>query len=252
MQKASFLFLLILIGVALIGAYEAFFTLPASTLFVRFFALSALFIICVSLVIGPLAVIDAKYAPLIEPRRAVGIAAFVFAAIHALLALDFAFGWQIDYALAYFPTLIAVPAAVILLAMVLTSSDWAVKKMGMGSWKTLQMFIYPAFLLMLAHFILQSNGLYAKTRAAVQVNWAEAAVLALCAATIVMQCYGFYLRRKRAAKTGGAHDAAGAGEAAAPDTAGTPQAAGSEGAAGAADAAVESGRAKASKRLAAD
>ncbi len=209
MQKTSFLFLLILIGVALIGAYHALFPLlPAATAFGRFFALSSLFLICVSLIIGPLATISAKYASLIEPRRAVGIAAFVFMAIHALLALDFMFGWDFNAVLGYFPTMISVPATVLLLAMVLTSSDWAVKKMGVGSWKTLQMLIYPAFLLILGHFILQSKGLFVKTQAGTFVNLAEVAVLAICAVTIVMQCYGFYLRRKRASDAAGTSDLA--------------------------------------------
>lgn len=201
MQKTSFLFLLILTGVALIGAYQALFPLPAGIVFERFFALSALFIICVSLMIGPLAIIDIKYAPLIEPRRAVGISAFVFVAAHIILALDFMFSWNISAVLGYFPTQISIPAAVILLAMVLTSSDWAVRNMGMVSWKRLQIFIYPAFLLILAHFVLQSNGLFIKTQAGTFVNLAEVGVLALSFVTIGMQLCGFYLRRKRAAKT---------------------------------------------------
>ncbi len=203
-QKSSFLFLLILIGVALIGAYDAFFPLPASLIFIRFFALSALFLICVSLIIGPLAVIDIKYASLIEPRRAVGITAFVFAAIHALLALDFTFGWNIGVALGFFPIMITIPAIIILLAMTLTSSDWAVKKMGMGKWKTLHYFIYPAFALLVAHFVLKSNGLLAKTKAGTFVNLAEAGVLILCAITVALQIYGFYLKRKRMMKAANA------------------------------------------------
>ncbi len=207
MQKTSFLFLLILLGVALIGAYHALFPLlPAATIFGRFFALSALFILCVSLIIGPLAVINSKYASLIEPRRAVGIAAFVFVAIHVLLELDFAFGFNFSTVLGYFPMQLAVPAAVILLAMALTSSDWAVKKMGMGKWKTLQMFVYPAFLLIAGHFVLSANGLFVKTQAGTFVNLAEAAVLALCGVTVLMQVYGFYLRKKRGAKSAGTSD----------------------------------------------
>jgi sulfoxide reductase heme-binding subunit YedZ len=197
MQKSSFLFLLILAGVALIGAYNALFPLPAGTMLIRFFALSSLFIICVALVIGPLAVIDIKYASLIEPRRAIGIAGFVFAATHILLALGLVFGWQLAAVLGAFPILISIPAALILLAMTLTSSDWAVQKLGMGSWKTLQMLIYPAFVLILAHFMLQSNGLFAKTQAGTFVNLAEVAVLALSIVAIILQFYGFYLKKKR-------------------------------------------------------
>ena len=196
-QKSSFLFLLILLCVGLIGAYNALFPMPAGQVFIRFFALSALFLICVSLIIGPLAVIDIRYASLIEPRRAVGISAFIFTAIHVLLALDFVFGWNIGAVLGVFPQAISIPAALILLAMALTSSDWAVKKMGMGKWKTVQYFIYPAFVLILVHFILLSNGLFAKTPNGVFVNLSEVGVLALCAITIALQACGFYLKRKR-------------------------------------------------------
>lgn len=200
MQKNSFMFLLILSGVALIGAYEAFFPMPANIILDRFFALSSLYLICISLMIGPLAVIDTKYASLIEPRRSVGIAAFVFAAIHSLLALDFNYGWQIGVALSFIPALLSIPAALILLAMTLTSSDWAVQKMGMGNWKKLQMLIYPAYLLILAHFILMSNGLFLKIASGVFVNLAEVAMLILSGATILLQACGYYLKRKRVAE----------------------------------------------------
>ena len=197
MQKNSFLFLIVIAGVALLAAYYAPTTLTASVLMVRFTALAAFFMLCVSLIIGPLAAIDSKYAPLIEPRRAVGLAAFVFVALHFILVLALYFNWQALELLNYFPIMLAIPAFVILAAMALTSSDFAVQKMGMGKWKILQMFVYPAFVLILAHFVLQAgkhNGL----------NEAELALLALGAVTILLQLYGFYLRRfgRKAVPTG--------------------------------------------------
>ncbi|VVC00018.1 Sulfoxide reductase heme-binding subunit YedZ [uncultured archaeon] len=198
MQKGSFLFFLILAGVALIGAYSALFPLPSDVIMVRFLALSALFILSVSLMMGPLAVMNPKYASLIEPRRAVGLAGFIFAVLHILLAISLELGWQLGVVFGYAPILVAVPATLVLLAMALSSSDFAVQKLG-ANWKRLHQLIYIAFILILAHFVLQSNGLFAKTSAGTFVNLAEIGVLLVAFAAVLMQLYGFYLRRKRMA-----------------------------------------------------
>jgi len=190
MQKNSFLFLIVIAGVALLAAYYAPTQLTSSILMVRFTALAAFFMLSVSLIIGPLAAMDSKYFPLIEPRRALGIAAFAFVLIHFLLVLALYFDWQALELLNYFPIVLAIPATVILLAMTLTSSDWAVQKMGMGKWKMLQMFVYPAFILILAHFVLQAG----KHKG---LNEAEITLLALGAVAILFQLYGFYLRKSK-------------------------------------------------------
>ncbi len=191
------MFLLIVTGLALIGGYNALFPLSAGTVFTRFFALSSLYLICVSLIIGPLAVLDIRFAALIESRRSVGIAAFVLAAIHTLLAFDFYFGFSLNAIISSFPQIVVLPAAVILLAMTLTSSDWAVKNMGMGKWKYLQMLIYPAFVLILVHFFYLSNGLFSKMGSLVFVNLSEIGLLVLCAITILLQVAGFYVKHQR-------------------------------------------------------
>ena len=198
MHKTSFLFLLLLTGVALIGAYHALSGDSATVLTVRFLALSAFFLLCVSLMIGPLAVFwPQQFAALIEPRRAVGLAAFLFAALHVLLTMSLYFSWDIGAAASLLPIAVAVPAAVILLAAALTSCDFAVKKLGMARWKSIQRLVYLAFALILAHFILQSNGLLAKGGKAVPLNLAEAALVLLGAATIALQIAGFYTQMKR-------------------------------------------------------
>ncbi len=200
MQKSSFLFLLILAGVALIGAYQALSDNASSVAIVRFLALSAFFLLCVSLMIGPLAVLRGPiFAQLIEPRRAVGVAAFVFAALHSSLVLSLYFNWNIGNVISMLPLAIAIPAYVILLAMALTSTDWAVAKLGLAKWKTLHRFVYIAFILIFAHFILKSNGLYSRGSASVPLNIAEVALVLLGIATVILQVAGFFIFSKRKA-----------------------------------------------------
>ena len=190
MQKNSFLFLVILLGVALIAANYAFSADGAGRAAIRFMADSAFFLFSVSLILGPLAVIDPKYASLIEPRRAVGLAAFFFAAFHITLVSGIYFSWQPLAALALLPNIVAVPAAFVLLLTALTASDFAVQKLGMAKWKMVQRLVYIGFAFVLAHVLLVTNG-------AGSLGSLQLALLALAAAAVALQVYGFYLMRKR-------------------------------------------------------
>ena len=194
MNKTSFLCLLLLCGIALLGAHSAFSGAGAQTVAIRFLALSGYFLLCVSLIIGPLALFFPSLAQLIEPRRAVGLAAFAFVALHVLLASGLYFNWNVAKIVAMAPLAVAVPAAIILLILALTSSNWAIAKMGMNAWKLVQRFVYLAFALVTVHFVLKANGL-----AASNLNLAEAALLLLAAATVILQAAGF-ARRMRAKK----------------------------------------------------
>lgn len=198
MQKTSFLYLLLLLGVSLLAAHGAFSDASAQVSAIRFLALSALFLLCVSLMIGPLAVLQPQtFAPLIEPRRAVGLAAFFFAALHTVLVMALYFGWDFSIALSFQSNLLAAMAFVLLAALALTSCDFAVQKLGMAKWKTLQYFAYPAFALILAHFVLNANGLVPKSGAATGLNIAEASLVFLSALAIALQVSGFCMRCRR-------------------------------------------------------
>lgn len=197
MQKQSFLSLLLLIGVSLLAAYQAFTDASAQVAVVRFLALSAFFLLCVALVIGPLAVLRPQaFAPIIESRRSVGLAAFFLGALHAILAMALYFNWDFGLVVSTFPLAIALPALVILIALALTSCDFAVQKMGMAKWKMLQYFAYPAFLLLLVHFV-QANWLFGKQGAG--LNPAEISLVLFAAVAIILQVAGFYVRTKRKA-----------------------------------------------------
>jgi len=201
MQKPSWLFLLLLLGVALIGAYQSLFQIDGMTSFIRFFALAGYFLLCVSLIIGPLVVIWPKeFAQYVEPRRAVGISCFIFALIHGILVLGPRWGWDFGFLLAGPGSMSTIPATLILLALALTSSDYAVKVMGPALWKNVQRFNYLAFIFSTVHFVLLANGLFVQVNGRTFVNIAEAVLLVLGLATAALQVAGFMTRRKRMAQ----------------------------------------------------
>jgi DMSO/TMAO reductase YedYZ heme-binding membrane subunit len=198
MQKPSFIFLLILGAVALLGAYQALFPIPAMTSFVRFFALSAYLLLCVSLIIGPLTIFWPQvFGQVVEPRRAVGIACFVFVALHGLLVIGIRYNWNLSPLVSGLGLIVTVPATIVLLALTLTSSDYAVKMLGPVLWKNVQRFNYLAFVFSSVHFILLSNGLFTAVNGKMFVNIAEVTLLILGLATVALQVAGFIVRRKR-------------------------------------------------------
>lgn len=205
MQKQSFLFLFLFMGVALLAAYQAFVPAPIGVMqtAIRFLGLSSFFLLCVSLLIGPLAVLKPQaFAPLIEPRRAVGIAAFVFLLLHFILVAALYFNFDFTAIFSQLPLALAMPAFWAFFVITLVSSDWATNKLGMGKWKTIQRFVYPAFILSFVHFLLVSNGLYSRDGAAITPNFAEIALVALGAITVILQIIGFFTYRKRQAASG--------------------------------------------------
>jgi sulfoxide reductase heme-binding subunit YedZ len=201
MQKTSQLFWFLLIGLALLAFYQAFFPVPAVTAFERFFGLAAFFLLCVSLLIGPLMVLwPQRFAAWVEPRRAVGLSAFVFLLGHFLLVGIHFFGGDFSRVFSLFQYGIAFIAFLVFLALALTSSDWAVKKMGGIPWKTLQRLAYLAFLFSLIHFLLDTNGLFVPVNSVVFVNLAELLLLLLALATIVLQFAGYWTKKNRVKK----------------------------------------------------
>ncbi|VVC02359.1 Sulfoxide reductase heme-binding subunit YedZ [uncultured archaeon] len=193
MQKSSFLFLLLLTGAALIAAYQTTLTQDPNQAMVRAFGLTGFFILCVSLIIGPLVVFNAAFfAPILEPRRAVGIAAFVFAALHVVLMAGPYFGYNIAGMLALLPLQLGAIVLVLLVALTLTSCDWAQKKLGTGLWKNIQRVNYVVFVLTLAHFIFSANGLNLS-----KLNLSEGALVLLAVITILLQLAGAWVRHSR-------------------------------------------------------
>ena len=207
MDKPSFLFLLIFAGVAIIFAYEAFwpvfipsagFMVPPATGFVDALALSAFFILCVSLIIGPVAVLWPKAGlSLIGPRRAVGLAAFVFSLLHAFLAIGLLYGFNVGILFGDFSLMAGAAALLVLLALTLTSSDWATHKLGAKNWKRMQYFNYLAFVLSLAHFIGNGQGIPNLHGIPKNIHVVALLLLLLGLLTVLLQVVGFLERHQR-------------------------------------------------------
>ncbi|MBI4210107.1 MAG: ferric reductase-like transmembrane domain-containing protein [Candidatus Diapherotrites archaeon] len=90
-------------------------------------------------------------------RRAFGVVGFLFIALHVLFVTNFLFEgnpFMAYYSLNPFenPLIFGAAAFYILLLVTLTSTDWAVQKLG-GKWKAVQRLVYFAFMLSIFHFI---------------------------------------------------------------------------------------------------
>jgi len=198
MIKASFLFLLLICAIALLGTYNALFPVPASTAFIRFFGLSAFLLLCISLMLGPLMVLwPSAFGALMEPRRAIGIASFVFVLLHLFVLVVERLGFDILAILGFSNIWISLSATIILLVLAITSSDFVVRTMGAGFWKNVQRLNYLAFVLSFVHFALNSNGIFINVRGKTFVNLAEVALVLLGIITVLLQLAGFILREKR-------------------------------------------------------
>ncbi len=124
------------------------------------YALLAVALIYFSLIITPIYFVFPKlpFKPIaIKSRRALGVSAFIFALMHALLEFFKVFGGfgnikylNSSYLLSFLLGLIAL---VVLAAMTATSLNYAVKKMG-KYWKILHRFIYLAGFLVVFHVYL--------------------------------------------------------------------------------------------------
>ncbi len=92
----------------------------------------------------------------LKVRRALGLYAFMYAAIHFTLfvGVDYAFNWTLlqDALLSKRYTLVGMAAGLILLLLAATSFKYWKKRLGKG-WKRLHRLVYLAGLLAAAHFI---------------------------------------------------------------------------------------------------
>jgi DMSO/TMAO reductase YedYZ heme-binding membrane subunit len=199
MDKGSFLWLLAIAGITAIAAYNSLFPLPSYIGFTRALALSGFMLLCVSLMLGPLAVIaPQQFAALLAHRRAIGLASFAMAFAHSIISFFFQFNLDIMAVLAGPSGPLAAAALVLFVALAATSTDWAVKRL-MGTWKSIQRAAYIAFALSFVHFIVKSNGLFAGIGGSTFVNVSEVAMVILGVATVALQIYGFLTVRARKA-----------------------------------------------------
>ncbi len=94
---------------------------------------------------------------LIRFRRAVGLIAFGYAALHVAVwvALDLQFRWaEIGAALVKRPYIVAGAAAFLMLVpLAWTSTDSAMRRMGAAAWRRLHLLVYPAALAAAVHYV---------------------------------------------------------------------------------------------------
>ncbi len=118
--------------------------------------------------IGPLARLDRRFLPLLYNRRHLGVATFLVALAHAVIAIGYYHGFgRINPLLSLltsntnFGTLSAFPfqilgllALLILFLMAATSHDFWLRNLGAPAWKRLHMLVYFAYALLVMHVAL--------------------------------------------------------------------------------------------------
>jgi len=143
----------------------------AETLLIRAFAASAFVLLHVILSIGPLCRIDPRFLPLLYNRRHLGVAMFVLALAHGVLAfvqfhalgvispLESLFTSDGGPGTLPFQPLGAAALAVLFL-MAATSHDFWLRNLTPPTWKALHMSVYVAYALIVLHVafgFLQAN-----------------------------------------------------------------------------------------------
>ena len=129
-------------------------------LLMRAFGTGAAVLLHLILAIGPLTRLFPRMAPVLYNRRHLGVACFVLALLHAVIALGFYGGFGVVNPIA---AVLAGPgvrppfelygfiALIILFVMAATSHDFWLHTLGPGTWKALHMLVYPAYALLTAH-----------------------------------------------------------------------------------------------------
>lgn len=119
-------------------------------------------ILLVALWMSPLRVFFPQAKPLkllLRHRRMIGVACFVYALLHLIIHLLDA--RTVAEMLETFTRpfiLSGTVAFVILFALALTSTNWAIKKMGGKKWKNLHRLVYLAAFLVFLHMILKEKS----------------------------------------------------------------------------------------------
>ncbi len=118
--------------------------------------LSALWILAITLAISPVRRLSTHLAWLIKFRRLVGLFVFFYGTLHMLtwvaLYSNFSVTAMLDDVTKRRFILMGMATWLLLLPLALTSTNWAIRKMGGRHWSRLHMLIYPASLCAMAHY----------------------------------------------------------------------------------------------------
>lgn len=135
------------------------------TLVIRGCGTAALFLLHIVLCIGPLCRLDRRFLPLLYNRRHLGVTTFLLAAVHGVFALiqfhalgdvnplvsvlvtSRSYGSLTDFPFQQ----LGLAALTILFAMAATSHDFWQRALSAPVWKSLHMFVYLAYVFVVAH-----------------------------------------------------------------------------------------------------
>jgi methionine sulfoxide reductase heme-binding subunit len=157
-------YLVVFIGTNLIFYPEV----TQETLIIRSTATLAVIILHIILMIGPLARLNKSFLPFLYNRRHLGVSLFVIAAVHGIFSIiQFHSLGNVNPLLSvftsntHFESLTRFPfqvlgflALMIFCLMAITSHDFWLNNLGPRVWKTLHMFVYLAYTLIIAHVAL--------------------------------------------------------------------------------------------------
>ncbi|MFM9996869.1 MAG: Rieske 2Fe-2S domain-containing protein [Phycisphaerales bacterium] len=140
----------------------------APVLAMRALGSCAALLLHVILCIGPLARLNPRFLPLLYNRRHLGVAAFLLALVHAIIAIGYYHGFGVlnplvsllsvntNYAsITAFPfQVLGLGTLAVMFLMAATSHDFWLKNLGAAAWKRLHMLVYPAYALLVGHVAL--------------------------------------------------------------------------------------------------
>ncbi len=180
----------------------------------RSFADTSFTLLCITLAIGPLSKLRTYFTKFIQFRRQFGISTFVTAAFHGISAsylfanfnlltmLGVEYSSQANTFIRIMPSgfgianLMAIVAFIVLLVLCLTSTDFAINKLGSASWKWLHRMVYVAFYLTFLHafyyiFMHYMPSSVKQAQADIEANWFGTLFLISGFGVILLQIFAF-------------------------------------------------------------
>jgi sulfoxide reductase heme-binding subunit YedZ len=117
---------------------------------------NALLLLILSLAITPLRRLWARLSWLIQFRRLLGLFAFFYGTVHMLTYVALYAGFDVnamlnDIAKRRFIT-VGVAAWLMLVPLAVTSTNWAIRKLGGPRWRRIHMLVYPAAICGIVHY----------------------------------------------------------------------------------------------------
>ena len=171
---------------------------------------ASLILLYVTLSLGPIARLNASLGRIVLLRREIGIWFGLFGLLHTYLILDGWVRWDVMRFLGYefvpqagrnvrlesgfgMANLLGLAAVVIAIPLMVTSTDWAIKKLGGSAWKFLHFGTYIIFWLVVAHtlYFLFIHYTLHFHRVPPPPDWFRFPFVALTVTVIGLQAAGF-------------------------------------------------------------